>query len=99
VLHPQLHCVVTGGGVTKEGQWCPVRHGVLLPVRGVMPVFRGKRRHASRRAVRQGQLERPEGMSSQRLVNRLNKLGRQQWHVPMRERSPHGTGVLIDLAR
>jgi hypothetical protein len=99
VLHPHLHCLVTGGGVTKEGQWCPVRHGFLLPVRVVMPVFRGKLLHAIRRTVSQRQLERPEGMSSQRLVNLLNKLGRQKWNVHIRERYPHGTGVLIYLAR
>ena len=46
-----------------------------------------------------GQLTVPKGTSRQQLENRLNKLGRQQWHVPIRERYPHGTGVLIYLAR
>jgi hypothetical protein len=96
---PPLHCVVTGGGVTSEGQWCPVRQGVLLPVRGVRAVFRGPLRHALRRAGSQGQLELPAGMSSQRWANRLNTLGRPKWHGPMRERYAHGTGVLIELAR
>jgi Putative transposase/Transposase zinc-binding domain len=99
VLHPHLHCLVSGGGVTAEGQWCPVRNGFLLPVRVVMAVFRGKLLHAIRRAGSQGQLELPAGMSSQRLANLLNKLGRQKWHVHIRERYPHGTGVLIYLAR
>jgi Putative transposase len=85
--------------VTAEGQWCPVRHGFLLPVRVVMAVCRGTLLSASRRAGSQGPLELPEGMSSQRLANLLNKLGRQQWHVHIRERYPHGTGVLISLAR
>jgi hypothetical protein len=31
--------------------------------------------------------------------HRLNTLGRQQWHVQIRERSPDGQGVLISLAR
>jgi Transposase zinc-binding domain/Putative transposase len=61
VLQPHLHGLVTGGGMTGEGQWRPVRNGVLLPVRVVMAVFRGKVLAAIRQASRQGKLERPEG--------------------------------------
>src|SRR6266568_302902 len=43
VLHPHVHCLVTGGGVTPDGHWKAVRHGFLLPARVVMAVFRGKR--------------------------------------------------------
>src|SRR5215471_3583544 len=32
-LHPHVHCLVTGGGLTPAGQWVAVRHGFLLPVR------------------------------------------------------------------
>ena len=42
VLHPHVHCLVTGGGLTPAGQWIAVRHGFLLPARVVMAVFRGK---------------------------------------------------------
>jgi len=99
VLHPHLHCLVTGGGITGEGQWRPVRHGFLLPVRVVMAVFRGKLLAAIRQALRQGKLERPEGIPAQKFDNLLNKLGRQKWNVHIRERYPHGAGVLIYLAR
>jgi Transposase zinc-binding domain len=34
VWHPPRPGVVTGGGLTAAGPWCPVRHGVLRPVRG-----------------------------------------------------------------
>jgi hypothetical protein len=42
VLHPHVHCLVTGGGLPPAGQWGAVRHGFLLPARVVMAVFRGK---------------------------------------------------------
>ena len=42
VLHPHIHCLVTGGGLSAEGQWVAVRNGFLLPSRVVMAVFRGK---------------------------------------------------------
>ena len=50
LLHPHLHCLVTGGGLTPAGQWVTVRNGFLLPVRVVMAVLRGKRLDALRRA-------------------------------------------------
>src|SRR5207237_3008495 len=51
VLHPHLHCLVTGGGLTPDGHWKAVRNGFLLPVRVVMAVFRGKMLDALRRAL------------------------------------------------
>ncbi len=41
ILHPHLHCLVTGGGLTGA-TWQAVRNGYLLPARVVMLVFRGK---------------------------------------------------------
>jgi hypothetical protein len=99
LLHPPLHCLVTGGGLSEAGQWVAVRHGFLLPVRVVRAVFRGKLRAASRAGIAQGELTLPAGKSRQHWENRLNQLGRVKWNVPMRERYPHGTGVLIYLAR
>lgn len=99
VLHPHLHCLVTGGGLTDAGQWRPVRNGFLLPVRVVMALFRGKLLAALRQGLAQGQLRLPEGRSPQQMANLLNQLGRTKWNVHIRERYPHGTGVLIYLAR
>jgi hypothetical protein len=98
-LHPHIHALVTGGGLTHTGRWVPVRNGFLLPSRVVMALFRGKLLAAIRRAVRQEQLQLPAGMRPQRCENLLNKLGRAKWNVHICERYPHGTGVLIYLAR
>ena len=35
LLHPHIHCLVTGGGLNATGQWVAVRHGFLLPMRVV----------------------------------------------------------------
>jgi hypothetical protein len=99
VFHPHVHCLVTGGGLTDEGQWRAVRHGFLLPVRVVMAVFRGKLLAALREGLAHGQLTLPEGRSCQQMANLLNKLGRTKWNVHIRERYPHGAGVLTYLAR
>ena len=99
LLHPHVHCLVTGGGLTADGQWRAVRNGFLLPVRVVMAVFRGKLRAAIRQELAHGNLALPQGKSPQQVENLLNRLGRTKWNVHIRERYPHGHGVLVYLAR
>jgi len=48
-LHPHLHCIVPGGGVTPQGKWRNVKNTksgkqskILFPVKGLSKVFRGK---------------------------------------------------------
>jgi Putative transposase len=41
-LHPHVHCVVPGGGLSPDGeQWIACRPGFFLPVRVLSRVFRG----------------------------------------------------------
>jgi hypothetical protein len=98
-FHPHVHCLVTGGGVAPTGQWISVRNGYLLPVAVVRSLFRGKFLAALRKAVAQGQVALPPGMTEQTLTNLLNKLGRKEWNVCIRERYRHGSGVITYLAR
>ena len=65
--HPHLHCVVTGGGLSCDGQgvvegsprWVSCRPGFFLPVRVLSRVFRGKYLALLRAAFAQGQLTFP----------------------------------------
>jgi hypothetical protein len=41
-LHPHIHCVIPGGGLSREGKWVACRSGFFLPVRILSRVFRGK---------------------------------------------------------
>ena len=42
-LHPHVHCVVPGGGLSPDGgKWVACRAGFFLPVRVLSRVFRGK---------------------------------------------------------
>jgi hypothetical protein len=102
VLHPHLHCLVTGGGLTPDGHWKAVRNGFLLPARVVMAVFRGKMLDAIRRAWTRGELVMPEGLRPQQVLNLLNRLGhprKTRWNVRIMERYRHGAGVVTYLAR
>src|SRR5215468_1277909 len=102
VLHPHLHCLVTGGGLTPTGTWVAVRNGFLLPARVVMAVFRGKMVAAIRQTFARGALALPESMQPQQLLNLLNRLGhptKTRWNVRIMERYRHGAGVVTYLAR
>jgi len=40
--HPHVHCLVTGGGASPDGQqWLPARPDYLVPVRALSKLFRG----------------------------------------------------------
>ena len=41
--HPHVHCVVSGGGLSEDGdEWVSCPRSFFLPVRVLAPVFRGK---------------------------------------------------------
>ena len=57
-LHPHLHCIVPGGGLTNDGQtWVNSRDKCFLPVRVLSRLFRGKFLHYLRNLYQQGQLQ------------------------------------------
>lgn len=39
-LHPHLHCVVPGGGLSPDGEWIACRPGFFLPIRVLSRLFR-----------------------------------------------------------
>ena len=42
-LHPHLHCVVPGGGISLDGsRWVPCPRGFFMPVKLLSRMFRGK---------------------------------------------------------
>jgi hypothetical protein len=56
-LHPHLHCVVPGGGISSDGsRWIACRKNFFLPVRVLSRLFRTKFLKALRSAFRRGDL-------------------------------------------
>jgi hypothetical protein len=56
-LHPHLHCVIPGGGLSPDGaRWVSCRPGFFLPVRILSRVFRGKFIDLLRTAWSEGKL-------------------------------------------
>jgi hypothetical protein len=55
-LHPHIHCVIPGGGLSPDGKWIACRAGFFLPVRVLSRVFRGKFIDSLKRAWITGEL-------------------------------------------
>ncbi len=80
-LHPHVHCVVPGGGLSPDGpHWVSCRPGFFLPVRVLSRVFRGKfidaLKHAHRRRPLRG-IEDDDGA----LERLLDRSVRREWVV------------------
>lgn len=99
LLHLHVHCLVTGGGLSKLGEWIPVTKSYLLPFAVARDLFRGKVCDKLRDALKKGKLTLPEDMRPQKFRNLLNKLGRKKWNVKILDKYSHGNGVATYLAR
>lgn len=97
--HPHVHCLVSGGGLTRAGKWKPANNGYLLPVRVVKALYRGKMLSAISAALEAGQLRLPAQDTRLHWARCVRALYRNNWNVHLRERYAHGRGVLRYLAR
>lgn len=77
LFHPHVHCVVSGGGLSPDGErWIATRPDFLLPVRVLGAMFRGKLLARLVRAYDKGELTAPE-----RFARVRDKLYRTRWVV------------------
>jgi len=79
LFHPHVHCIVTGGGLSSDGQrWIGTRKDFLFPVRVLGALFRGKFLARLRLAHARGDLYLPAPAHFERLCNQLQ---RKRWIV------------------
>jgi hypothetical protein len=86
LFHPHLHCVVTGGGLSPDGQrWVGTRDGYFLPVHVLAKMFRGKFLAGLKAARQQGQLKLRGSAASlargRKFQQLLDTLYQQRWLV------------------
>jgi len=93
-VHPHVHLLVTGGGMTADRRWVRSPDDFLLPSRVVSAKFRGKFLAFLRQAVEKQKLTLPPDLSPQQCLNLFNKLGRSKWHVMIMPPYRHGRGVV-----
>jgi len=78
--HPHLHCIVTGGGLSTDGdRWVRAGRGrYLFPVKVMGALFRGKFLDGLRRLRERGEVDAGDDAAFHRL---LDDLYRQSWVV------------------
>ena len=97
--HPHIHCLVTAGGLTAQGEWRDVAGDYLLPAGVVKPVYRGKLLAELSHAMRGGRLRAPEGADVACMEDLLRAAAGKKWNVRMESRYGHGKGVAKYLSR
>jgi hypothetical protein len=83
-LHPHLHLVVTGGGLSATGdRWIAARNSFLLPVRALSKIIRGKFLEVLKQAHHEGRLQgQVQGLGDPVQFRRFTrKLSRKKWVV------------------
>lgn len=85
-LHPHVHCVVPGGGLSPDGQrWLPCRPGFFLPVRPLSRLFRGKYLATLQQLYKQGRLvfagTQAELAEPRRFAGWIDELRASEWVV------------------
>ena len=99
MLHPHIHCLVTGGGLAADGLWRAVSTGYLLPVRVVRVIFRAKVLSGLEALWHAGQLRLPPGVDDDGVRRLLRAAARRKWNVRISSGYAHGRGVATYLAR
>jgi hypothetical protein len=98
-FHAHVHCLVSGGGLTVQGQWVAVRTGYLLPVAVVRALFRGQVLGEVEGLWLSGQLTVLPHFADDGVRQVLVQAARQKWTIRIAERYRHGRGVVKYLAR
>jgi len=98
-LHPHIHCLMTGGGLTSDGQWREARQDFLFPARIVRSIYRGKFLSMLNNGLQTGQIRLPDDMTEYEFRRILARLAKKHWHVNIQPPYSHGRGVMKYLAR
>ena len=102
--HPHIHCIVTGGGLSSDGQrWVASRNGFFLPVKVMSRLFRGKFLDSLQRSYDSGALALPGSVTilqeAESFREFLSGLYRKEWVVYCKPPFKDAEGVLQYLGR
>ena len=97
--HPHVHCLVTAGGLDKDGQWQATREKFLLPLQVLRTLFRGRVLGAVQQGLADRSLQLPGGAAQAQWAAQYRQLWRSHWNIQINAPYEHGRGVAMYLAR
>jgi hypothetical protein len=98
-LHPHLHGLITGGGLTERGQWNPSAEGYLVWGPALRDAFRDRLVNEIRRLLDRGRLKLPPDQDRAGVRSMLDEIGQKLWNVRIERPYAHGRGLAVYLAR
>jgi len=97
-FHPHVHCIVSGGGITKDYDWIhPKRKNnkFLIPVGALRKVFKGRIMDGIRKLSKEGKLK-TVGIDLEKVLKRI---GYQKWNIYSKSPFKDAQGVVDYLGR
>ena len=73
-FHPHIHCIVSGGGITKDNKWKEAKkskYHFLFPVKAMHTVYRARFLQALEQMIKTGEVIVPEGTDGKALIDVL----------------------------
>lgn len=98
-LHPHIHCLISHGGLSDDGQWCEPNRQSLFPAKVMRRLFRGKFLHGLKQTLKAGTVRWPDTADGTEPPGRLSKLYQQDWVVHCCKPYRQGEGVAKYLAK
>ena len=99
-FHPHLHCIVTGGGLTPEGDWVDVENPrCLVAVKPLMWEFRKRFCRGIQQLLQDGDLTLPGDTKQRYWLARIRKINRQQWAVFIAKQPEDGGPTTDEIMR
>jgi hypothetical protein len=99
IFHPHVHCLISHGGINKQGKWQWPKRKCFIPAKVLMAIFRGKFLAGVQAALNKGELVIPSRMNEQQVKSLCNKWGRKEWVIHCVKPYEHGRGVVKYLAK
>ena len=99
-LHIHVHCIVTGGGLTKEGAWRSTKPHFLFPVHALSNVFRAKFLDSLRRALANNEVRLPKSETAvESIAEFIQSCKAHEWVVYAKGSYANPEGILDYLGR
>lgn len=98
-LHPHIHCLISHGGLSVEGEWREPKRKALFPAKVMQRLFRGKFMDGLKQALDAGRIQWPDTPEAPERRRRISELFRQDWVVHCCKPYSQGEGVAKYLAR
>ncbi len=98
-LHPHIHMIVPGGGLTSDGQWKNSRKKFFIPVKVMAKKFRGKFLHYLKQTNLEFKGSQTYLKDAQQFQNLVSTLYRKDWYVYCKRPFETTNSVLEYLGR